>query len=379
MSYRPKIKTTTDGSVKDLPLDAETVKGVDIIENGKIKIGVLPATAITDTFVVNSQSAMLALSAQKGDVCVRIDLNKSMILKQEPASTLANWQELLTPADKVQSVNGKTGTVTISASDLGAITNVKAASGAYINSVGTPSVTVNTSGTTSTFTFNYLKGAKGDPGTNGTNGTNGVTPKVTAAAGNNINSVGTPTVTSSTSGDTTTFTFNYLKGAKGDPGTNGTNGTNGVTPTIKVAAGSNINSVGTPKVTASTSGTTTTFTFDYLKGATGAAASLSNAIEKYADVDNRSIVLPMNTDFILFSNYDGYASLTLYVFNDEGDSEYDSSIEITKGITMIKYLNWGVYITLLSPRGNDFRIWQGDLDRVVLTSRTSKVSVYKIN
>jgi hypothetical protein len=100
-------------------------------------------------------------------------------------------------------------------------------------------------------------------GANGTNGTNGTTPTIKAAAGSNINTVGTPSVTASTSGTTTTFTFNNLKGAAG------TNGTNGTTPTIKVASGSNIGSVGTPKVSASTSGTTTTFTFDYLKGAKG--------------------------------------------------------------------------------------------------------------
>ena len=43
----------------------------------------------------------------------------------------------------------------------------------------------------------------------------------------------------------------------------------GVTPTIKAAAGTNIGAVGTPSVTAATSGNTTTFTFDYLKGARG--------------------------------------------------------------------------------------------------------------
>ena len=44
----------------------------------------------------------------------------------------------------------------------------------------------------------------------------------------------------------------------------------GSTPTLQAAAGANIGSVGTPSVTASTVGSTTTFTFDYLKGATGA-------------------------------------------------------------------------------------------------------------
>ena len=137
--------------------------------------------------------------------------------------------------------------------------SIKAAAGSNINSVGTPSVTASESNGTTTFTFNYLKGAKGDKGD---------TPTIKAAAGSNINTVGTPSVTASTSGTTTTFTFNNLKGAKGDPGT---------TPTIKAAAGSNINSIGTPTVTASTSGTTTTFTFDNLKGAVGATPTIKAA------------------------------------------------------------------------------------------------------
>ena len=145
----------------------------------------------------------------------------------------------------------------------GTTPTIKVASGSNIGSVGTPSVSASTSGTTTTFTFDYLKGAKGDKGDTGASGT---TPTIKASAGSNINTVGTPSVTASTSGTTTTFTFNNLKGAKGDTGASGTNGT---TPTIKVASGSNIGSVGTPTVSASTSGTTTTFTFDYLKGANG--------------------------------------------------------------------------------------------------------------
>lgn len=108
--------------------------------SGKLNSSVVPAIAITDTFVVNSQSAMLALSAQVGDVCVRTDLKKSFILKTAGASTLANWQELLTPTDAVSSVNGKTGAVTLSASDVGAlpssttfVSSVNGASGAITN------------------------------------------------------------------------------------------------------------------------------------------------------------------------------------------------------------------------------------------------------
>ena len=93
-----------------------------ISSDGKLPSSIIPQIAITDTFVVASESAMLALSsAQTGDIAVRTDLNKSFILKSDGYSTLSNWQELLTPTDKVTSVNGKTGAVTISLSELGGV------------------------------------------------------------------------------------------------------------------------------------------------------------------------------------------------------------------------------------------------------------------
>lgn len=87
--------------------------------NGKLDTSVLPALAISDTFVVASQTAMLALAAEIGDVAIRTDLNKSFILKTTGASTLDNWQELLSPTSAVQSVAGKTGIVTLNSSDVG--------------------------------------------------------------------------------------------------------------------------------------------------------------------------------------------------------------------------------------------------------------------
>ena len=86
----------------------------------KIPLAYLPATTIVDTSVVASQTAMLALVAQQGDVAVRTDLSKTFILKTEPASTLANWQELLSPTDAVVSVFGRTGPVTAQAGDYSA-------------------------------------------------------------------------------------------------------------------------------------------------------------------------------------------------------------------------------------------------------------------
>ena len=81
---------------------------------GKIITTQLPALAITETTVVASEAAMLALTAQVGDVAVRSDESKSYILTASPASTLANWQVLLSPPNAVLSVDGRTGAVTLS-------------------------------------------------------------------------------------------------------------------------------------------------------------------------------------------------------------------------------------------------------------------------
>jgi hypothetical protein len=80
---------------------------------GLILTAQLPPLAITDTTVVASQAAMLALTAEPGDVAIRSDLNKSFILQTSPASTLGNWKELLTPTDAVLSVDGLTGAVSL--------------------------------------------------------------------------------------------------------------------------------------------------------------------------------------------------------------------------------------------------------------------------
>lgn len=82
--------------------------------SGLLDASILPALAITDTFEVSSQSAMLALTAQRGDVAVRSDLSKSFILKSNSPSTLADWVELLTPTAAVASVAGLTGTISSS-------------------------------------------------------------------------------------------------------------------------------------------------------------------------------------------------------------------------------------------------------------------------
>ena len=69
---------------------------------------------------------------------------------------------------------------------------------------------------------------------NGSKGSAGVTPTVKVASGTKIAAVGTPSVTAATSGTTTTFTFNYLKGQKGDKGDPGVNATTTAVATASV-------------------------------------------------------------------------------------------------------------------------------------------------
>lgn len=69
------------------------VAGLDVF--GKIPVAQLPAIAINDTFVVNSENSMLAIDAQIGDVAVRTDINKSFILAGEPRTHIGNWVEML--------------------------------------------------------------------------------------------------------------------------------------------------------------------------------------------------------------------------------------------------------------------------------------------
>ena len=76
-------------------------------------VQVAKEAARTTTYIASSETAMLALSANVGDVAVRTDLSKSYILRVAGAATLANWQELITPTDSVQSVDGMTGVVTL--------------------------------------------------------------------------------------------------------------------------------------------------------------------------------------------------------------------------------------------------------------------------
>lgn len=65
--------------------------------NGKVPVTQLPDVAVheTTTYTVSTQADMTSLNAVQGDFCIRLDTTQTFILKQVPASTFSNWQEIL--------------------------------------------------------------------------------------------------------------------------------------------------------------------------------------------------------------------------------------------------------------------------------------------
>jgi hypothetical protein len=157
--------TSTDAATKayaDLmvPLtEKSAANGVASLDaSGKVPAAELPDISITSTQVVANQADMLALTAEVGDVAVRTDVNKTFILTASPSSTLANWQELLTPTDSVLSVDGLTGAVDLSSVYLGlaggTMTGAIAMGTNKITGLGTP--TSAQDATTKTYVDNLL-------------------------------------------------------------------------------------------------------------------------------------------------------------------------------------------------------------------------------
>lgn len=86
--------------------------------SGTVPTSALPPLAINETWTVATQAAMLALTAQRGDMAIRSDTGKTYVLSTDSPGTLADWKELLA-AGQVQSVAGKTGVVALVKGDVG--------------------------------------------------------------------------------------------------------------------------------------------------------------------------------------------------------------------------------------------------------------------
>ncbi len=111
------------------PISTATQNALNVkadLVGGKVPTSQLPALAVTEYLgTAANQSAMLALSGERGDWCIRTDLSSTFVLVSDGGSSLSDWQELATPASPVSSVNGQTGAVVLGASDVGAATTAQ--------------------------------------------------------------------------------------------------------------------------------------------------------------------------------------------------------------------------------------------------------------
>ena len=125
--------TLTDslGNVSTTNLDGRYIQSTEIgaangvaplDSGGQIPSSYLPAIPINNTFVVADIAARLGLGADVGDVAVQIDTQESYILQTLPPSSAGNWVKLLFPAS-VASVNGQTGVVSLSTTNISEGTN----------------------------------------------------------------------------------------------------------------------------------------------------------------------------------------------------------------------------------------------------------------
>ena len=114
--------TQTELNKKINLTEKAAVNGVATLDgSGKIPVGQIPALSFGSVDVLNSEAAMLALTgAVVGSTVIRTDVSKSFVLGATPASTLANWKEILSPTSTaVQTVNGVAGpNVTLTKTDL---------------------------------------------------------------------------------------------------------------------------------------------------------------------------------------------------------------------------------------------------------------------
>lgn len=154
-SANTDIDVANGTSTPTLTLNAATSGANKILKvgaDGKIDTAVLPALAITDTYVVASEVAQLALTVQKGDVAVRTDQNKTYINSTGNNTAMSDWTEIVAPGTGVTSVaagNGMSfttitasGTVTMGTpSSIDSGTSNSATAGTHTHAISNNGVT----------------------------------------------------------------------------------------------------------------------------------------------------------------------------------------------------------------------------------------------
>lgn len=114
------LKAYTNSNVV-LASEKGAISGVATLDSaGKLSSAQIPDISVVDYLgSAANQTAMLALTGQKGDWCTRADLGTTWVISGSNPTQLGSWTELSYPVAPVTSVAGKTGVVTLSKSDVG--------------------------------------------------------------------------------------------------------------------------------------------------------------------------------------------------------------------------------------------------------------------
>lgn len=130
VSAEATIRTNADALL--IPLTQKgAASGVATLDSsGLVPAAQMPALAIGVPNVVASQAAMLALTAQRGDVAIRTDLspNESFMLAADDPTTLGNWKQITADSATLGLAKSYTDTETTRASTAeGTLTTALAA------------------------------------------------------------------------------------------------------------------------------------------------------------------------------------------------------------------------------------------------------------
>ena len=104
---------------------ADIATKADLV-NGVVATSQIPAIAVTKFLgTVATQAAMLGLTGEEGDFCIRSDRSHAWVITGSDPANINDWVELVTPTSDVTSVNTQTGVVILGASDVGAATTAQ--------------------------------------------------------------------------------------------------------------------------------------------------------------------------------------------------------------------------------------------------------------
>lgn len=107
--------------------------------DGKLTAGQVPTIALSAPYTVANINAMLALVVGTGSIAIVASPASTYVRNSGSAGDITDWYQLLSPGSTVSSVNGISGAVVLTASDITGISTA-GKTGSYIDLTNKPSI-----------------------------------------------------------------------------------------------------------------------------------------------------------------------------------------------------------------------------------------------